>query len=281
MKRIAVFVCLIVLGSSVLLVAQAPAQPKAGSAEQELIRLENEWGEAILKRDVATLGRLLADDFKFGEPDGTVTTKTQLLDFIKTGDWAATSIVCEAMQARVYGDAAVVEGLNTEKSRFKGVDSSGQYRWTDTWIRRDGRWQCVAGHSSKVAQPPPPASSVEKELIELEKGWGVAMVQRDVAFLDRIFSEDMIDTDNDGVVSTRAQMLTGMESGEVAFTSFVLDNMKVHAHGDAAVVFGRTTLSGQTKGKDISGQYQWTDTWVKKDGRWQCVATHGSKVSVK
>ena len=38
------------------------------------------------------------------------------------------------------------------KAEFKGKDISGQYRWTDTFIKRNGRWQCVATHASNVAQ---------------------------------------------------------------------------------------------------------------------------------
>ena len=57
--------------------------------------------------------------------------------------------------------------------------------------------------------------------------------------------------------------------------------MKVRVYGDAAVVLGRNTVKEQYKGKDISGQSRFTDTWVKKDGRWQCVATAGSKITKK
>ena len=56
------------------------------------------------------------------------------------------------MKARVYGDAAVVTGGNTTKETIKGKDISGLYRWTDTWIKKAGRWQCVATHASKIAE---------------------------------------------------------------------------------------------------------------------------------
>jgi hypothetical protein len=120
--------------------------------EQELIKLENAWGQALVKHDLAFLDRILADDFTYGEFDGTVTTKAQLLSYLKSGAYAPTSIVADAINGRVYGNVAVVTGLSTEKSQFRGQDSSGQYRWTDTWIKREGRWQCVAGHGSMVAQ---------------------------------------------------------------------------------------------------------------------------------
>jgi len=60
--------------------------------------------------------------------------------------------VADEMKARVYGDAAVVTYRWTSKETFKGQDISGQSRWTDTWVKRAGRWQCVASHGSRIAQ---------------------------------------------------------------------------------------------------------------------------------
>jgi ketosteroid isomerase-like protein len=54
------------------------------------------------------------------------------------------------MKAIVFGDRAIVNGLTTEKSITAGKDTSGQYRWTDVFVKRDGRWQCVTGYASKV-----------------------------------------------------------------------------------------------------------------------------------
>jgi ketosteroid isomerase-like protein len=51
---------------------------------------------------------------------------------------------------RVFGDTVIVHGLETEKSTYKGADSSGQYRFTDVFIKRDGVWVAVAEHGSKV-----------------------------------------------------------------------------------------------------------------------------------
>ena len=127
----------------------------------------------------------------------------------------------------------------------------------------------------------PRGGSVEQELIRLENTWVNAELKHDLAFFEGILADDFIMLDNDGVVLTRGQYLAGLKSGESVFTSLVIDNAKVHAYGETAVVFGRETLKGQFKGVDISGQYQWTDTWVKIAGHWLCVATHASKIAQK
>jgi ketosteroid isomerase-like protein len=61
-------------------------------------------------------------------------------------------MVSDDMKVRIYGDAAVVTGRNTTKETLNGKDTSGQERWTDTWIKKAGRWQCVATHSSNIVQ---------------------------------------------------------------------------------------------------------------------------------
>lgn len=257
----------------------APA--KSASAEQELIKLEQDWAKAIVARDIQTLDRIEADDWFYTDPDGNVITKAQDSAELKSGAYVATSFVADDMKARVYGETAVVTGRNTETSTYKGKDTSGQYRWTDTWVKQAGRWQCVATHSSKIAAAPADSAAMEQELMKLENGWNDAVVKNDVAFLDRILADDLTDTSADGTVSTKTQDIADLKSGDFKCTSAVADNFKVRVCGDTAVVTGRNTINAQFKGKDISGPYQFTDTWMKRDGRWQCVATHGSKIIEK
>ena len=123
--------------------------------------------------------------------------------------------------------------------------------------------------------------SVEQELKILEEEIGHAWATRDAASYDQILADDYIWTDYDGIVWTKAQDLETLRSGEVVNTSYVVDNWKVRAYGDAAVVTGRTTIKETWKGRDTSGQYRYTDTWVKRDGRWQLLASHTSKIAQK
>jgi ketosteroid isomerase-like protein len=95
---------------------------------------------------------MVTDDFIGTMPDGTLYTKAQALEFIKTYEGNVTSMVTDEWKVRVYGDAAVVTARNTVKMQLAGKEVTSQERFTDTWIRRDGRWKCVAGHNSTIAQ---------------------------------------------------------------------------------------------------------------------------------
>jgi ketosteroid isomerase-like protein len=153
MKGILAAVVLVLAVSCQAFAQAKPAAPaKSASVEQELIKLENDWNNALVKRDVGALGRILADDWTGMDADGAVVTKAQALANLKSGEDAFTSAVGDEWRARVYGDAAVVLGRWTVKEQYKGKDVSGQYRSVDTWIRRDGRWQCVASAGTKITE---------------------------------------------------------------------------------------------------------------------------------
>ena len=148
MKRmvIAVSVAVLVFGVAVL------ARTQAGSVEQELIKLENEWGDALIKHDPAPIDKMLADDFIGTTPEGAVYTKAQLLESVKSSKEDIISMVDDEVKVHVYGDAAVISARNTVKMRVEGKETNFQERYTDTWVKRDGRWRCVAGHNSVIPQ---------------------------------------------------------------------------------------------------------------------------------
>ena len=151
MKRNAFAISFIVLIFAAAIISQTIAQPKSGSAEQELIKLENEWNEAYLKRDLAALDRLEADGIVQTDSDGNVFTKSEDIEEVKTGALVLTSSVQDDLKVHAYGDAAVVTHRSTEKGQYRGEDYSCQFRYTDTWVKKAGRWQLVAAHFSKIA----------------------------------------------------------------------------------------------------------------------------------
>ncbi len=152
MKRIVLAVGLVFLVFVAAILARTQAQPKSESVEQELIKLENGWNDALVKHDWAFLEQILADNSLHTDSDGAVSTKAQVIAYFKSGEILITSAVADDFKVRVYGDAAVVSFRCTDKSQSKGKDTSSQGRITDTWVKLAGRWRCVAGHESRITQ---------------------------------------------------------------------------------------------------------------------------------
>ncbi len=121
--------------------------------EQELTQLEREWSNAMVKGDASAIERIEAGDFMFTAPDGTTNDKSQDVNDLKSGTFKAQSFDLSDLRVRTYGDTAVVTGTNDLKATYKGKDISGKYRFTDVFVKRNGRWQAVASQASPLGNP--------------------------------------------------------------------------------------------------------------------------------
>jgi ketosteroid isomerase-like protein len=135
------------------LLATFPALGQSqGAAEQELVKLENAWNSAYIKGDGAFLKQLYADEYDFTDSEGALYDKTTEISELVSGKTKITSANITDVKVHIYGDTAVVTGLNTLKGSYGGEDMSGPYRFTDVFVKRGGRWQVVASHSSLVVK---------------------------------------------------------------------------------------------------------------------------------
>ena len=128
-----------------------PGRAVARGAEEELIQLERDWCSSVLKRDVVTFGRILADDYTGVTSRGVVETKADALADLKDQANSIDACVHSNVKVRLYGDAAVVTGLGTRSGTRSGVAfKDRQTLWIDTFVKKDGRWQCVASQGTVV-----------------------------------------------------------------------------------------------------------------------------------
>ena len=123
------------------------------AAEAELRRLVRVWDEAMVKNDAVALDRLLADEFAF--VDGV--NKAQYLNAMKMtpANIRVESAVSTDVEVQVYGDSAIVLGLDTIKGKNNGAPYDHLYRYMDVWIKRDNRWQCVKVYSNLLRRNTP------------------------------------------------------------------------------------------------------------------------------
>jgi hypothetical protein len=130
--------------------ASAIAPAKASSVSQTLKQLEHDWEDAAKAGDADKMGAILADDWVRIAPDGKMETKKQAMADLKSGASKVTSDDAESMEVKVMGKVAVVQGTSTEKSMFKGKDTSGKYAWTDVLENVDGKWMVVRSEATMV-----------------------------------------------------------------------------------------------------------------------------------
>jgi ketosteroid isomerase-like protein len=120
-------------------------QPKTEAA---LLQLEQNWADALTRKDADTVACMVADEFEDADVDGSLHTRSQMLAHIPERRPGSNHLT--EMHAHALGDFAFVRGLNEVS------DPSGKVvarvRFTDIFTYRDGRWQALAGHETLVAE---------------------------------------------------------------------------------------------------------------------------------
>jgi ketosteroid isomerase-like protein len=120
----------------------AQAQPAHIEIEQQLRQMNDEWVKALVRRDSATLDRIMADDFVFTYPlEGD--DKVQFINDVVSGDLNVLQLTRENVEVRVWGHTAVLTALDTAKWFYKGRDFSGKYKIAHIYAHRNNEWRLV------------------------------------------------------------------------------------------------------------------------------------------
>jgi ketosteroid isomerase-like protein len=122
----------------------------AESDQQVLVRLERQWNEAFYRKDVTFIETLLADEFIATYDDGSRGDKAKELALAAAFNQQVESAIQDEFAVKVYGDTAVVWFTLHLVGIKQGQRSGLTLRYTDVWIIRDGRWQCVSSQSTRV-----------------------------------------------------------------------------------------------------------------------------------
>ena len=110
-----------------------------------------------------------------------------------------------------------------------------------------------------------------RALIQLEDGWASAVVRRDSATFERLLDPGFVYTENDRLES-RADVLHDVIHGSDTVRAAHNEDMVVHCFATTAVVTGWLVLEGRGGSGTFVRRYRFTDTWMKRNGRWRIVA---------
>jgi ketosteroid isomerase-like protein len=132
--------------ASLIAVAAGPRAERDIKQQAALIEAEHSWTDTYKTHDLKVMQQLAGDDFVFTDEQGAFMDKAayfKSLDDVKVDGYTMTDL-----QAFIYGNTGIVTGLWTGKYTVGGKDASGSSRFTDTFVRREGRWYIVASHDS-------------------------------------------------------------------------------------------------------------------------------------
>jgi hypothetical protein len=132
------------------IVTSALAQHTSGEAEKAVLALENQWLQSERVNNPDLITSIISEKYVATGGDGALQDKAQMLADAK--DRKYSSVEYENVKATSFGDTTVVV---TGGYKGKGTESAGKtfdehLRWTDTWVKVDGKWVLVASQYSPI-----------------------------------------------------------------------------------------------------------------------------------
>lgn len=129
--------------------------PRAQKHEgrHEIDHIEDEWRDAVMKGDTASMEALLADDYMAITASGTLQTKEQALANLSSGRTRFTTLDLSDRKVRFYGTTALVTSFATVKASTSEGELSGNFRYTRVYVRNEhGVWKIVSFEASRIRE---------------------------------------------------------------------------------------------------------------------------------
>lgn len=157
---------LAIAAAAAALAQPAPAVPAQPSAAAEIARLEQQWGEAFVARDFAFIERIVAPEYRLvvAAPDGDYGL-TPRSDWMRNArQFTHHAFRVETVDVNLAGETAVASARGVWTVSFAPGQPATAIPFfvTDTWVRRDGRWQVIHRYSHRLDSEPPAAAAASR-----------------------------------------------------------------------------------------------------------------------
>lgn len=137
--------------------------PGNGKSEREILKLMEDWVEALKRQDAVALGRMFADDFHIIQSDGRTRDKEQELAPIKAGETRFEHLSVEDVKVYVSGDTAIATGISTYRGTYKGQAFEDRERFFDVYQKRNGRWKILASRPTPAPLQKPASANASAQ----------------------------------------------------------------------------------------------------------------------
>ena len=240
------------------------------------------WGAASESGDMAALDKIYADDFMDLSMDAAGRDRAQTLAGIAAnaamnrGKPATEKTVPDHYAIHCTANGAVI----THRNVITGTGDDGK-PWTEyrrsvhVLEKRKGAWQVVSNSGHRMGDM--------GQLYYMEQDWNDADVNNDVAWFERNLAYDYSSVSSrSGALGDKAEEIADIRAPKRKLTSAVLSDFNARVSGDSAVVTGVNHVTGtDDKNQAFDRRIRFTDTFIRRDGRWQVWATQGTPVADK
>lgn len=134
-----------------LLAGLLEGQPSRRAAGAEVLALHLRKFEWMVANDTVRLMDLLLPDARIIHSNGIVQRREDVLTDARTGRLVYREIVPHDTAVRLYGDhTAIITGRMQVKGAVDGTEYETELLYTETYVRRAGRWRLASRHASRA-----------------------------------------------------------------------------------------------------------------------------------
>ena len=291
------------MGVLVLAASPAVASWRAANSEVEAaartpriaaaLAAADQLDRAILSHDAKAFSAAFADNAVVNNPFNRIARKADAARNFVTGliDYASLERTIEYAATRGNHDVVLMgeEALTpVRKARFAGEKI--RRRTTEIWTDANGAWK-LALRQATIYRLDSPAPSAQAQLAaysqteaecyirQASADWATSVATNDSSVLERILADDFVWV-LEGRILNKAQAVAEAAAGPGPFLSNTLDYVNIRFFGDTALAQGRETWRRRS-GPVRHGRFIWTDTWLRRNGTWQVVASQDSAIPVE
>lgn len=265
------------LAAVLCVVASTPAFSQCSEADRAALeKLDKDWSVATRAGDRAFLTSLISDDFMAVNPTGTTDKATTIANSERNAALNRASTQAPGTTDRYVISCtpltATITHRNVGSVAAGSTAQPGYSRSVHFLEKRGNKWQAVSttGH----------AVNDQQQLIYMEMDWNDAIKAHNsdwVAATYAPFASDI--SSRTGAIESRAQAVESAKSDKTVFDALELSALNARVEGDVGVVTGVNRLKGKdAAGKAFDRSIRFTDTFIKRDGRWQVWATQGTNI---
>ena len=261
-----------------LTLAIAPYAFAECTDKQAIEAFDRAWGDAGRKGDRAALMAIYADDY-VGIPDmqnklQTIDATMKAFDVDRANPDMADKISHDNYMITCTPGSAVITHRNiiTVKNGTGGKEETFWTRSVHFLEKRGGKWQVVGNAGNGMDEV--------AMLGYMERDWNTADVNRDSGWFERNYASDYTSiSSSSGKIFTKAEELADFKNDKRVVESADLSELNIRIDGKSAIVTGVNHVKGRDdKAQPFDYKVRFTDTFIKRDGRWQVWATQGTRI---
>lgn len=257
--------------------SSAPLHAQCSDADRkDLEAFDRAWGDATTRGDRMQLQAIYADDYAGAGLTGTIGKAAAIDNAARAAErsranpQAAPKVTYDNYIITCTPNSATITHRNTVVAMVNGQERTTYSRSVHVLEKRGARWQVVgnAGHALDDAAM----------LLYMESDWNQADKNHDAAWFERNYADDATDiSSRTGAIQNKAEVTASVKTDKTVLESLELSETSVRVEGNMAVVTGVNHVKGRDEqGKAFDRRARFTDTFVKRDGRWRVWATQGT-----